>query len=84
MSGGVLPGVGDIHLAVQNLDVERGVVGGEPRVGEGAGRQPGDPVELRVVDLDGSGPEVGGVEQGGAVGIRGMIGVLLVAMASPL
>ena len=34
--GGVLPGVGDVDLAVQDLDVERGVAGGQLRVGERA------------------------------------------------
>ena len=61
--GGVLLGVGDVDLAVEDLHVERGVALGQVRVGERAGRQRRDGLEGRVVDVDRAGAEVGGVEQ---------------------
>src|SRR5207244_6640347 len=65
---GVLLGVGDVDLAAQFLNVEWGVPLGEVRVGEGTLGQ-GDGFEVRVVDLDLAGAEVGGVEDGRAAGV---------------
>src|SRR5262249_21329387 len=69
---GVLLGVGDVEQAAQVLDVERGEALGDVRVPELAG-EVRDPVEVLVIDLDGPGAEVGGVEQDapGGVGADG-------------
>ena len=60
--GGVLLGVGDVEVAVDGLDAERGVAGRDARVGEGAGDDDG--LEVRVEDVDLAVVEVGGVEVG--------------------
>ena len=67
---GVLLGVGDVDLAAEDLDVERGVALGQVRVGERARRQR-DGLEVRSKTSICAGAEVGGVEQGRAVGVAG-------------
>src|SRR5262249_43550632 len=79
--GGVLPGVRDVQLATQVLDVERGEPLRQVGVGEGAGQ--GGLVELAVDDVDLAVVEVGGVQEvrgadvaGREAGVDGPVGRL--------
>src|SRR5262249_31395437 len=89
---GVLLGVGDVQLAAQVLDVERGEPRGEVAVGERA--EPvdaeGDLVELAVEDVDLAVVEVGGVQEvrradvgRGQAGVDGPVGRLEADLGDP-
>src|SRR5262249_26331920 len=64
----VLFGVGDVDLAADGGDVERGVAGGQGRVGERA-VEVGE-VEVLVQNVDLAVVEVGEVEEGGGADLR--------------